>query len=181
MIAASAGVTDAMIYRHFRSKQELLLTLIDDMTTEFAAMANTGSGPAPPPDAPPAVLLTVIGARFADAFETHLDLIVLLLTHRENLAEDHRFVTFIDRAAQHLGGILDPADPARGYLLARGFMGAIASFGLLQRTLGLDAVRTLDVHEYVSALVPLFTGAASHAAGLPDDTAPEVSWPASSL
>lgn len=158
MIATSAGVTDAMIYRHFSSKRELLLALIDEMTTEFSAMTTSGLPGAFPPGAPSGALLAGLGARFAEVFDTHLDLLVLLLTHRDLLAHDQRFVVFVDRAAQHLGEAFDPTDPEHGYLLARGFMGAIASFGLLQRTLGLEAVHPLDVRDYVAALVPLFAG-----------------------
>lgn len=159
MIADASGVTDALIYRHFQSKKDLLLALVEEMTNEFAAMA--GSGPARPlgHDAPAEVVLAVVGARFAEVFQTHLDLIVLLLTHRDILAGDRRFVTFIDQAAQRLGLLLDPTDSDHGYLLARGFMGAIASFGLLQHTLDLDHVHPLDVHDYVTALVPLFANA----------------------
>ncbi len=150
-----------MIYRHFASKHGLLLALVDEMTRAFASMANSGAGAPLAPDVPPASVLAAVGARFAEVFDTHLDLIVLLLTHREALAGDRRLIAFIDRAAIHLGGILDPADPAHGYLLTRGFMGAIASFGLLQRTLGLDSVHPLDAYEYVAALVPLFAACAA--------------------
>lgn len=163
MIAEAAGVTDAMIYRHFGSKHDLLLALVEEMTSEFATMAASGPSRPPGPGTPTAVVLAGIGARFAEVFETHLDLIVLLLTHRDLLAGDRRFVTFIDQAAQRLGHLLSPDAPEHGYLLARGFMGAIASFGLLQHTLDLDHVHPVDVHDYVFALVPLFANADSYA------------------
>ncbi len=158
MIASSAGISDAMIYRHFPSKRDLLGALVETMTGEFTAMAAPASTDRPVPPLPsPDALLGMIGSQFSDAFEANLDLIVLLISNRELLNDDRRLVTFVDEAAARLGRVLDPADPDHGYLLARGFMGAIASLGLLQRTLGLDQVRTVDRHQFVAALASVFT------------------------
>lgn len=150
-IAAAAGVTDALIYRHFSSKRDLLVALVDEMTAGLAAMPS-----APPSGVPVDRLLDGLGRGFAAAFERHLDLVVLLLSQREALGDDRRLARFIEQAALGLGRALDPDDAEHGYLLARGYMGAIAGFVLLQRSLGMDQVHPVDVRAYIGALAPRF-------------------------
>jgi AcrR family transcriptional regulator len=137
-IAAEAGVSDALIYRHFPGKEALLRAVIDDGIARFD----------PPPTSEPtpaAQLVLGLGRAFVAACQDQLDLITLLISQQHVLGEDTRFVEFIDAAATGLGGRLDPDHPERGYLLARSYMGTLVAFVLLQRRLGLDRVRSVDV------------------------------------
>jgi AcrR family transcriptional regulator len=146
-IAAEAGVSDALIYRHFTGKESLLRAIVDDGITRFSEL-----GP-PPQDLPATVAETVVqlGREFVAACEDQIDLLTLLISQQHVLGEDTRFVRFVDAAAAGLGTQLVPDDTERGYLLARSYMGSLVAYVLLQRRLGLDRVRHLDVEAYVRA------------------------------
>jgi AcrR family transcriptional regulator len=161
-IATAAGISDALIYRHFPDKQALLRAIVDDGVARFASM-----GPPPGIDArevPLEVLLIGLGGAFLAAVDEQRDLIRLLLSQRHLLGDDTRFVAFVDNAATTLGATIDhqyPGESGRGYLLARGFMGSLIAFALLQHDLGLDAVRAVDPGAYLRTLATtLVTGLA---------------------
>ncbi|WP_308286348.1 TetR/AcrR family transcriptional regulator [Actinomycetospora endophytica] len=141
-IAAAAGVSDALIYRHFPGKEALLRAIVDDGVARFSEL-DPGA-PSGPED-----LVLRIGRAFVAACEEQLDLLTLLISQQHVLGDDTRFVEFVDRAAIGLGGRLDPAHPDRGYLLARSYMGSLVAFVLLQRRLGMDRVHPVDADEYV--------------------------------
>ena len=161
-IATEAGISDALIYRYFPDKQALLRAIVDEGIDRFASMG-------PPPgidarDVPLEVLLTGLGTAFLAAVDEQRDLIKLLVSQAHVLGGDTRFVAFVDAAATNLGAVIDhqfPAEPDRGYLLARGFMGSLIAFTILQRDLGLDTIRTVDADAYLRTLATaLVTGLA---------------------
>lgn len=153
-IATEAGISDALIYRHFPDKQALLRAIVEDGIARFSGM-----GPPPGVDlreVPLAELLPLLGSAFLTALDEQRDLIRLLVSQRHLLADDTRFVAFIDTAATGLGAAIDhqyPAEPGRGYLLARGFMGGLVAFTILQHDLGLDAVRKVDADTYLRTTI----------------------------
>lgn len=154
-IAAEAGISDALIYRHFPDKQALLRAIVDAGIARFTVM-----GPPPGVDlhtVPLAATLRGLGSAFLTALDEQRDLIRLLVSQRHVLSDDKRFVTFIDQAATGLGKVIDdlyppPSAAGRGYLLARGFMGSLVAYAILQHDLGLDAVRTVNADDYVRTL-----------------------------
>jgi AcrR family transcriptional regulator len=152
-IATEAGISDALIYRHFPDKQALLHAIVDDGIARFAGM-----GPPPgidPREVPLAVLLPGLGGAFLTALDEQRDLIKLLVSQQHVLGGDTRFVAFIDAAASTLGTAIDhqhPAEPGRGYLLARAFMGSLVALAILQHDLGLDAIRAVDAQAYLRAM-----------------------------
>lgn len=158
-IATAAGISDALIYRHFPDKQALLHAIVDDGITRFASMS-----PPPETEVPLDVLLIGLGSAFLAAIDEQRDLIRLLVSQRHLLGEDTRFVTFVDAAATNLGARIDhqyPGEPGRGYLLARAFMGSLIAFVILQHDLGLDAVHAVDADAYLRTLsTTLVTGLA---------------------
>ena len=155
-LAAAADINDALLYRYFANKQEILKALADEAVAVFE------SAPAVPHDAPIPLeqLLTFAGLGFIERARTNLDLLTILIADSRALADDTRFVTFIDRAATGLavhmdragGGTGTEAGLHAGYLTARAYFGALISFVLLQDQLGLDRIRPLDATEYVSHL-----------------------------
>lgn len=171
-IAEEAAISDALIYRHFADKQAILRAVIDAGIARFASMAGPEQSRG---DVPLAQRLGGLGGAFLAALDDERELIKLMVSQHHVLEDDQRFVTFIDRAAQGLGGAIDreyppaPRDAAdRGYLLARGFMGAIVAFAILQRDLGLDSVRAVDAGAYVRTLADTLVaglGAAGDARG----------------
>jgi AcrR family transcriptional regulator len=147
-IASAAGVSDALLYRHFASKQDMLEQIVDQAVSAFSES---------PPlerlrELPLPELLRLLGRGFVERAEANLELITLLIAERETL-EDTRFARFIDRAATGLGGELQRRVPGLdsddGYLSARTFFGALVSFVLLQRVLGMDREHPVAVEAYL--------------------------------
>lgn len=152
-IATAAGISDALIYRHFPDKKALLRAIVDDGIARFASL-RPRSG-IDPRDVPLAVLLPGLGGAFLAAVDEQRDLIKLLVSQQHVLGDDTRFVAFIDSAATNLGAAIDhqyPAEPGRGYLIARGFMGSLVAFAILQHDLRMDAVRAIDADLYLRAM-----------------------------
>ncbi|GAB2701056.1 TetR/AcrR family transcriptional regulator [Kitasatospora kifunensis] len=175
-LAASADLNDALLYRHFASKEEILAGLMDQAVAVFQALPEL---PVPPPGAEPElpleVLLRFVGEGFVRVARANLDLLTIMISEHRSLAEDTRFVEFVDRAATELGALIDGhrggqgepagagegAGDATGYLTARTFFGSLISFLLLQDVLGLDRIRPLDPADYVRELARTAAGRAS--------------------
>jgi AcrR family transcriptional regulator len=155
-IAAEAGVSDALIYRHFPGKEALLRAVVDDGIARFSGLGPPAGAPTSAED-----LVLELGRGFITACEEQLDLLTLLISQQHVLGDDTRFVGFVDAAAAGLGAQLTPDDPDRGYLLARSYMGSLVAFVLLQRRLGLDRVRPVDTEAYLrSAAAPVIVAVA---------------------
>jgi AcrR family transcriptional regulator len=159
-LARAAGVSDALMYRYFKSKDDVLRAVVDQGLAGFAAMREVaGIGQ----DRPLAERLTIIGRAFLATLEAQVDLLVLFVAEHKLLADDSRLVTFIDFAALGLGAELahraqtgEVRADLDGYLFARSFMGSLVSFILLQRALGMDRVRPVEAEEYLVEQVDLF-------------------------
>ena len=155
-LATAADVNDALLYRYFANKQEILAALVDEAVAVFE------SAPALPIDAPIplADLLTFAGLGFIERARANLDLLTILIADSRALGGDTRFVAFIDRAASRLAAHLDHVAGGTGqedglhagYLTARAYFGSLISFVLLQDQLGLARLRPLDAAEYVGHL-----------------------------
>jgi AcrR family transcriptional regulator len=157
-LAQSVGVSDALLYRHFSGKREVLDEVVDRGIAVFASL---------PPlhrlrEAPTRVLLQLLGEGFLSRIESNLDLITILIS-RSAGADDTRFAAFIDGAAVGLGEELDRRHPGLtqedGYLVARSFFGSLISFTISQRMLGLDAIRRIEPEDYLRHLVSMTSAA----------------------
>lgn len=164
-IGELADLNDALIYRHFTDKRAILTALIDHGIAAFQHM--------PRPDGSASVeqLLITVGEAFMRTATDHLPVLTILLSEHAVLSEDDRFVRFVDAAATGLGELLASrllgVDRAAGYLLARGYFGALVSYILIQRVLGLDRIREVDSPAYVRLLANRFATANSGAQAQP--------------
>jgi len=91
-----------------------------------------------------------------NTIQDNLDLVTILISERQALAGDTRFVEFVDDAATRLGRLIDATTggqaDGQGYLTARAYFGALIAFVLLQDQLGLASIRQVDAAEYVRHL-----------------------------
>jgi AcrR family transcriptional regulator len=159
-LARAAGVSDALMYRYFESKEDVLRAVVDQGLAGFAAMgmaASTGR------NLPIAERLAAVGRAFLEVLAAQRDLIVLYVSEHQLLSDDARLVTFIDLAATGLGMELGERAAAGelradldGYLYARSFMGSLVAFGLLQGALGMDRIHPVDPDSYLAELVGVF-------------------------
>ena len=159
-LARAVGVSDALMYRHFQSKDDVLRAVVDQGLAGFAAMrqaAGTGR------DRPLAERLTILGQAFLGVLEAQDDLLVLFISEHQLLADDQRLVGFIDRAASGLGEELaararggEVRADLNGYLFARSFMGSLVSFVVLQKVLGMDRIHAVDAEEFLNELVEVY-------------------------
>jgi AcrR family transcriptional regulator len=170
-LARAAGVSDALIYRYFAGKEEVLFAVVDEAIRGFIAMAADRPEPA---ELTVGEFLTDIGQRFLDTLPRQLDMLVLLIAEHRLLADDVRFATFVDGAASVLAAELEARSGGEvregvdGYLLIRGFMAALVAFALLQQALGLDRVRHIEPAIFLSHLVTcLVNGIKPSEAGFP--------------
>jgi AcrR family transcriptional regulator len=159
-LARAAGVSDALMYRHFESKDDVLRAVVDQGLAGLAAMREAASVGR---DQPLAERLTILGGAFLEVLEAQVDLIVLFVSEHQLLADDARLVGFIDLAASGLGAELavraqagEVRDDLDGYLFARSFMGSLVSFVLLQRALGMGRVHPVAAGDYLAGLVDLY-------------------------
>jgi len=159
-LATAAGISDALMYRYFEGKDDILRAVIDQGIAAFTAMGPAAAAGA---QMPLTERLIDLGRRFLATVSDQRDLLVLLIAEHQLLSEDPRFVTFVDLAASGLGAELAARAQAgeirsdlNGYLFARSFMGALVAFVLLQGVLGLDHVRSVDPETYLADLVETF-------------------------
>ncbi|MGH9107350.1 MAG: TetR/AcrR family transcriptional regulator [Acidimicrobiales bacterium] len=159
-LAREAGVSDALMYRHFASKEDVLRAVVDQGIAGFAAMGPTASAGR---ELPLPERLRVLGRTFIDTLDAEADLLMLFAAEHRLLADDERLVTFIDLAASGLAAELaaraeagDVRGDLDGYVFARSFMGALVAFVLLQRMLGMDRVHPMDPDHYLAELVEVY-------------------------
>jgi AcrR family transcriptional regulator len=165
-LADAADINDALLYRYFPNKEAILAALVDEAIAAFQVLPETR----PTGDLPMADLLEFAGTAFVRTAIGQLDLLTILISEHQALADDHRFVEFIHHAAENLGQILDQASepevPASGYLTARAYMGSLMAFVIVQDVLGLSAVEQIDPADYIHHLATLT--ARGLGAGSPD-------------
>jgi AcrR family transcriptional regulator len=149
-LAAAADINDALIYRYFPDKQAILAALVDEAIAIFQEL------PKPPEQVPLPLdsVLELAGTAFVHTIRANLDLVTILISERQALAGDTRFVEFVDDAATRLGGLIDAqTGDGQGYLTARAYFGALIAFVLLQDQLGLSSIRQVDAAGYIRHLV----------------------------
>jgi len=159
-LARAAGVSDALMYRHFASKDDVLRAVVDQGLAGLAAMRKAAEAGR---DRPLAERLTILGRAFLEVLDAEVDLFVLFVSEHQLLADDARLIGFIDLGASGLGAELAARAQAGevradldGYLFARSFMGSLVSFVLLQRALGMDRVHPVAPEDYLAGLVDLY-------------------------
>jgi AcrR family transcriptional regulator len=154
-LAEAADINDALLYRYFPGKDAILAALVDEAVAAFRSLPPAR----PAPGLPVADLLEFIGQAFVATVTAQLDLLTILISEHHALADDHRFVEFIDHAAVGLGQLLDngggPQDPGSGYLTARSYMGSLIAFVIAQDVLGLSAAHPVDPAAYIHHLATL--------------------------
>jgi AcrR family transcriptional regulator len=159
-LARAAGVSDALMYRHFKSKDEVLRAVVDQGLAGFAAMRETAAAGR---DRPLDERLTILGRAFFEVLEAQDDLLVLFISEHQLLADDARLVAFIDFAASGFGQELaarvgngEVRADLDGYLFARSFMGSLVSFVMLQKMLGMDRIHAVDAETFLNELVMVY-------------------------
>ncbi|HEY2506344.1 MAG TPA: helix-turn-helix domain-containing protein [Streptosporangiaceae bacterium] len=159
-LARAVGVSDALMYRHFKSKDEVLRAVVDQGLAGFAGMRETAAAGR---DRSLAERLAVLGRAFLGVLEAQQDLLVLFASEHQLLADDARLVTFIDFAASGLGQELaaraengEIRADLDGYLFARSFMGSLVSFVMLQKTLGMERIHAVDAETFLNELVTVY-------------------------
>jgi AcrR family transcriptional regulator len=158
-LARAAGASDALLYRHFENKEDVLRAVVDQGIAGFAEM---GIAAAVGRERPLAERLQLLGRAFLGVLTAQRDLLVLFVSEHQLLADDARLARFIDLAAGGLAGELaeraEQGEVRRdldGYLFARSFMGSLVAFVILQGTLGMDQIHPLDPEDYLAELVEL--------------------------
>jgi AcrR family transcriptional regulator len=151
-IAREAGISKALLYHYFPSKQAFFVATLEQQAAELAARVQVD------PALPPVAQLTAALDAFLGWVEEHAEgygkLLVGAATHPEvrELVEDVRERT----AAQILAGIApDPAPPAvraavRGWLW---FMDGVLADWLEHRDVDRDALRGLLLGTLLGAVV----------------------------
>lgn len=121
-IARRAGVTEPILYRHFRSKRDLYLACLESAWTETREMWNEAVAA----EADPALWTTAMGAAYLRAAKQGRGLVANLwiqaLTEasddaeirkyvKRHMREVHAFVAGVIRRSQEAGGVPRDRDP----------------------------------------------------------------------
>jgi AcrR family transcriptional regulator len=156
-IARAGGVSDALLYTYFTSKQQVLEAILDEGIETF----SHDSTPAPLDEPLPIEdYMKVMGQRFLQIVQQQRDLFVILISDHQAIADDERFARFIDGAATHFGaeliarssnGELRPGFD--GYFVARQFVGAIIAYIVLQDLLGIARFHPVSSKHYLDELI----------------------------
>jgi AcrR family transcriptional regulator len=122
MIAAQAGVTEPIIYRHFHSKRDLYLACLEASWTRVQALWDKALAGEPDPSSwVPAIGLAYLGtkdkrARLVDlwiqALSEASDDVHIRRYLRGQIREVHDYVQDVIVRAQRAGGIIPERDPA---------------------------------------------------------------------
>jgi AcrR family transcriptional regulator len=156
-IARAGGVSDALLYTYFTSKQQVLEAILDEGMVKFSHAAAL---PSPNESLPVVEYMYLIGQRFLQIVQGQRDLFVILISDHQAVAGDERFARFIDGAASRFGAQLEARAAQgelrsgfNGYLVARQFVGAIVAFIVLQDLLGIGRFHPLSPEQYLDQLV----------------------------
>jgi AcrR family transcriptional regulator len=155
-IARTAGVSDALLYTYFSSKQEVLDAIIEEGMEEWAVHQQVSTQALPVRE-----YLMQTGRAFLQNLLHQRELLVILSsTSQLHGAKDTRWAHFIERLAQ--GGAQQLAARAAAgelrqgpdyYLVSRHFASALVAYVLLQEVLGLERIAPLDPMAYLTQLV----------------------------
>lgn len=160
-IAKNAGISEAMIYSHFRNKQDLYTAIIDEKLQEseplyypLDAMRNKDD---------PRVFTTIVANYFRRHSEDATFLRLLLFSALEGHDLASMFVTgpvrkYFEFLADYLEqrieeGAMKPVNPQ---ITSRCLLGMVHYFVLLREILGDDTFNTIDLTEAIETIVKIF-------------------------
>jgi AcrR family transcriptional regulator len=156
-IARAGGVSDALLYTHFTSKQQVLEAILDEGMQQFS---QAGALSSEDDTLPITEYMRTVGQRFLHTVQTQRDLFVILVSDHQAVANDERFARFIDAGAVHFGSQLQARATQGelrpdfdGYLVARQFIGAIIAYTVLQDLLGIARFHPLTPSQYLDQLI----------------------------
>jgi AcrR family transcriptional regulator len=168
-IAENAGISEAMIYSHFRNKQELYTAIIDEKLQEseplyypLDAMRNKDD---------PRVFTTIVSNYLRRHSEDTTFLRLLLFSALEGHELASMFVAgpvrkFFEFLADYIRerieeGVFKPVNPE---ITSRCLLGMVHYFVLLRKILGDDTLKPIDHTEAIETIVNIFCqGIMAHA------------------
>ena len=160
-IAENAGISEAMIYSHFRNKQELYAAIIDEKLQEseplyypLDAMRNKDD---------PRVFTTIVENYLRRHSEDTTFLRLLLFSALEGHELASMFVAgpvrkFFEFLAEYIGerieeGAFKPVNPE---ISSRCLLGMVHYFVLVREIFGDDTLKLVDQNEAIETIVNLF-------------------------
>ena len=160
-IAENAGISEAMIYSHFRNKQELYAAIIDEKLQEseplyypLDAMRNKDD---------PRVFTTIVENYLRRHSEDTTFLRLLLFSALEGHELASMFVAgpvrkFFEFLAEYIGerieeGAFKPVNPE---ISSRCLLGMVHYFVLVREIFGDDTLKVVDQNEAIETIVNLF-------------------------
>ena len=160
-IAENAGISEAMIYSHFRNKQDLYTAIIDEKLQEseplyypLDAMSNKDD---------PRVFMTIVSNYLRRHSEDTTFLRLLLFSALEGHELASMFVAgpvrkYFEFLADYIGerigdGALKPINPE---ITSRCLLGMVHYFVLLREILGDDTLKPMDLTEAIETIVKIF-------------------------
>jgi AcrR family transcriptional regulator len=153
-IARAVGVSDALLYTYFATKQEVLDAILQEGLEQFAQMPTFDIS------LPLRTLLQQLGMAFLRVITDQRDFFVLVVSEHQYIVQDGRFAQFLEYGAQQFAHALEQRVVqgevrvnTNGYLVARQFMGALVAYTILQESLGMQKLHPLDAHQYLSQLI----------------------------
>jgi len=160
-IAENAGISEAMIYSHFRNKQDLYTAIIDEKLQEseplyypLDAMKNKDD---------PRVFMTIVSNYLRRHSEDTTFLRLLLFSALEGHELASMFVAgpvrkYFEFLADYIGeriddGALKPINPE---ITSRCLLGMVHYFVLLRQILGDETLNPIDPTEAIETIVKIF-------------------------
>ncbi|UCG21344.1 MAG: TetR/AcrR family transcriptional regulator [Deltaproteobacteria bacterium] len=160
-IAENAGISEAMIYSHFRNKQDLYTAIIDEKLQEseplyypLDAMSNKDD---------PRVFMTIVSNYLRRHSEDTTFLRLLLFSALEGHELASMFVAgpvrkYFEFLADYIGeriddGALKPINPE---ITSRCLLGMVHYFVLLRQILGDETLNPIDPTEAIETIVKIF-------------------------
>jgi AcrR family transcriptional regulator len=160
-IAKNAGISEAMIYSHFRNKQDLYTAIIDEKLQEseplyypLDAMRNKDD---------PRVFTTIVSNYLRRHSEDTTFLRLLLFSALEGHQLASMFVAgpvrkFFEFLADYIGERIDEGafKPVNPEITSRCLLGMVHYFVLLREILGDDTLKPVDLTEAIETIVKIF-------------------------
>jgi len=160
-IAKNAGISEAMIYSHFRNKQDLYTAIIDEKLQEseplyypLDAMRNKDD---------PRVFTTIVSNYLRRHSEDTTFMRLLLFSALEGHELASMFVAgpvrkYFEFLADYIGQRIDEGafKPVNKEITSRCLLGMVHYFVLLREILGDDTLKPADLTEAVETIVKIF-------------------------